>query len=71
VRNYPPICTHVGWAPAKAFALQNYAFCASAGWALSQPGVVRAVGQHLSGCGAAHERARSMCLSWCCGWRRP
>ena len=34
-----------------------------AGRALSEPGVVRAVGQHLSGPGAAYERARSMRLS--------
>jgi hypothetical protein len=59
----PPYLHACRLGPAKTFVLQNCAFCASAGRALSQPGVVGAVDQHLSGCGAAHERARSMCLS--------
>jgi hypothetical protein len=48
--------------PGQGIVFQNWAFCASGGRALSQPGVIRAVGQHLSGRGAAHGRAGSMRL---------
>jgi len=64
VRKYPPICTHAGWVPAKAFVLPQWVgILRVRGTALSQPGVVRAVGQHLPGRGAAREGARSMRLS--------
>jgi hypothetical protein len=58
-------------AGSRAFVLQDWALCASAGRVLSQPGVVRAVGEHLSGRGAAHETGeidapqliRTICLA--------